>query len=429
MEPETRIAVRRPLPLIWLAALLLIAVLLPSRLWTTLVVGVAGLVAVAAYWVWQLKAGLRATRRLRYGWVSVGDRLSEHFEVRNECGVPALWVEVVDESNVPGYRAAVVRSVGAGQRDPWRQSAVCQQRGQFHLGPWSLRAGDPFGIFQLTVAYPQSEEIVIHPPIHVDLPVPLPAGQSSGRARARERNWQATINAAGVRDYQEHDPLRWIHWPTSARREALFVRQFDLDAAGDLWLLLDLQRTAQVGEGAAGTEEHAVLLAASLAAQALRLNRPVGLATYGRRPLVIPPAHGAGQEWRILRALALAAADGDYPLANALADLRRVARRGSAALIVTPSGAAGWLPELHHLAQTGVRCAVALLDRASFAAPEGEGATAGLREALHHLGYRATIVRQGEVGRPPEDAARRGFWEFRVTGTGRVVAVRRPEGG
>ena len=62
--------------------------------------------------------------------------------------------------------------------------------------------------------------------------------------------------------------------------EVITVRQFDLDVSGDVWLLLDLQDSVQLGTGADGTEEHAVLLAASLAARAIQQNRAVGLATY-----------------------------------------------------------------------------------------------------------------------------------------------------
>ena len=90
---------------------------------------------VAYLWVRLLAKGLHADRRLRFSWVAVGDRLSEEFRLVNHSPLPALWVEIVDESNVPGYRAGIVRSVGYNNVDSWRQAAICQQRGQFRLGP------------------------------------------------------------------------------------------------------------------------------------------------------------------------------------------------------------------------------------------------------------------------------------------------------
>ena len=245
--------------------------------------------------------------------------------------------------------------------------------------------------------------------------------------RAREWAWQATINAAGVRDYRPSDPMRWIHWPTTAHRDALHVRQFDLDAAGPVWVMLDLQAGVQLGRGAEGTEEQAILVAAAFVAQGLAHNRSVGLATYAREPQLIPPARGKNQQWKVLRALALATADGENDLAGALGDLSQVIRRGSAVVIITPSGEVSWLPDLLDLVRRGINCSVILLDRDSFSGiSETGGGSEGLRKSLQRFGVHSHVLRQGEIGRPDEQGDRRGFWEFRVTGTGKVVVVRDP---
>lgn len=421
--PQIKLAIKQKLPLLWLALLGLVAVLIPGRVWTTILVGFGGLFLVAYWWAWQLGKGVRASRHLRFGWVAVGDRLSEQFEAQNKSGLPAFWVELVDESNVPGYRPGIVCSLSEHGTTRWRQDAICQRRGQFHLGPWQLRTGDPFGLFEVTIHYPISEELIIHPPIHHHLPILLPAGQRTGRSHAHHRDWQATINAATVRDYRPADPLRWIHWPTSAHRDQLFVRQFDLDATGDLWLLLDFQAAVQLGQAPHSTEEQAVLLAASLAAQALQQNRGVGVAIYGQQPQLIVPGRGQGQLWKILRALALVQADGRPAVGRALQDLADNSQPGAAALVLTANNGADWLPDLLLLSRKGVQPGVALFDRPSFG---GQGQTQPLREMIQRLGFPAYVVRQGEIGQPVQGEARRGFWEFKTLATGKVVVVSRP---
>ncbi len=427
MVTKPGIEPQRRLPFVGLILLLVATLLLPGKIWITLLIGFGGMIIVAYLWARQLAKGLSASRRLRFGWVSVGDRLGELFEIHNDSILPAMWVEVTDQSNVPGYRVSVVRSIGPKQGDRWRQSAVCRRRGLYRLGPWSLHSSDPFGIFKVTIPYAEADEIIIHPPVHTQIPVPLPAGQSDGRVQARQRSWQATINAGGVRDYRPRDPRQWIHWPTTARRDALFVRNFDLDAAGDIWLLLDLQASTQLGQGASGTEEHMVLLAAALSAQGLDQNRATGLATYGRLPQLIPPGRGKQQGWKILRALALLSADGQAGLATALQDLGQVAQKRSAAVIVTASGDVDWLPQLLQLAQRGISSQVVLLDRASFGdVSESKGGSLALRDALRGLGFNSFLIKQGELGQPAVAQERRGFWEFKVTPTGRVITTRSP---
>ncbi len=422
MPDRVTLELRLRLPAVWLLALLVAALLLPDRIWITFLVGLGGLFLIAYAWARSLRRGLTGQRRLRYGWVSVGDRLVEEFTLRYHGWLPALWVEVQDEANVPGYSAALVRSAAGVTR--WKKEAICRQRGQFHLGPWRLVSGDPFGIFRVTHHYPTSEDIIIHPPVHAGLPIPLPVGQSAGRAQARQRAWQPTINSGGVRDYAPRDPLRWIHWPTSARTGALHVHEFDLDAAGDLWILVDMQAAAHLGQGRDGTEEQAIIVAATLADRALEAQRAVGVACYGQRPQVVPPGRGQRQRWRLLRALALARADGAAPLQTALDDLGRQVRRGSSAVIITPAGDADWFAAGAQLGQRGIRSTVVLMDRPSFGGP---GNTAALRQAIRERFAACEVVERDAIGRPAFAAERHGFWEFKITPSGRAIPVRRPE--
>lgn len=422
---KARIELRSRMPFLWLAGLVAAALFLPDRIWTTFLAGIAGMVAISFFWARSLARGLSAERRLKYGWVSVGDHLEEEFSLANRSGMPALWVEIRDESNVPGYRIGAVRTVDVLDRVHWRQSSICTRRGQYRLGPWSIVSGDPLGIFRVSRRYEAVDELIIHPPIHHALPIPLPPGRVEGKARSRERSWQATVNVATVRDYHHHDPYRWIHWPTTAHRNQLYVRQFERDAAGDIWLVLDCQAATQIGEGGEGTEEMAVLLAASLASRALDATRGIGLAAYCREPQIVIPGTGEGQKWAILRSLALLKADGEVSLQRALRELGASARPGAAAIIITPTADPEWLPQLAHLSQRGIESHVLLLDRASFG---GQGDSEALCRAIQLLGNRCATVRRGDIGRPVVEEAHEGFWEFRVTGTGKAVAVRRPRG-
>ena len=104
-------------------------------------------------------------------------------------------------------------------------------------------------------------------------------------------------------------------------------------------------------------------------------------------------------------------------------DLSRVVQKGAAAIIISPDASAAWLPELVSLAKKGVQSHAILLDRPSFG---GEGNSDNLRDTVQQLGFTASTIRQGEVGQPLEEQERRGFWEFKVGGMGKVIAVQKP---
>ena len=93
-------------------------------------------------------------------------------------------------------------------------------------------------------------------------------------------------------------------------------------------------------------------------------------------------------------------------------------------MIITPTGRAEWLPSLLQLTQAGIQSNVILLERGSFG---GDGDSRALRDAVRQTGANCHLIRQGDVGRPAEQQAQRGFWEFKTLATGKVIVVKRPD--
>ncbi len=390
---------------------------------TMLLVGLGGVLLVCYLWTWILARRLKLTREMRFGWAQVGDRLEESFELHNGSFPPALWVEIVDHSTVPGCPAGRGLGVEGNSVIRWREDAVCTRRGLFTIGPTTLLTGDPFGVFTASQHYPETASFLVMPPV-----VPLPniqvfPGGRSGDGRPRANAPDHTVSASSVREYVPGDSLRWVHWRTSARRDSLFVRHLDGVPAGNWWILLDMDRRVHVGEGRNSTEEHGVILAASLAEQGLRAKRSVGLVTQSQEELLwLAPKEGDHQRWEILRALALVS-----PGSSSLADL--LAREGPAfgqsasLIIITPAVDESWIEPLIPLLRRGIAPTVLLLDPASF---DGAGNVRGMAALLTDLGVPFHVVTRDLLDQPEARPGQEGYWEWRVLGTGRAVAVRRP---
>jgi uncharacterized protein (DUF58 family) len=258
--------------------LLLLQLAFPYRGWTMLLVGLGGGWLIGYLWARSLARGLQLTREVRFGWAQVGDRLQERFTLVNRGWASGLWVEIVDHSTLPDYQASRVTGLGGKDARRWYTHGVCTHRGLYTLGPTSLRSGDPLGLYTVTLHYPDASALMVTPPI-----VPLPAievapgGRAGEGRRSRADPLERTVGAAGVRDYRPGDNLNWIHWRISAHRDALLVRLFDSTPTSNWWIFLDLERRVQAGEGWDSTEEHGVMLAASLTDRGLRAGRAVGL--------------------------------------------------------------------------------------------------------------------------------------------------------
>lgn len=413
----------------WLLPFLLVLSLVmqvidPARVWKTLIIVLGSAWLVGWLWARGLARSLRLVREMRYGWAQVGDQLEERWTLINDSPFPAIWVELEDHSTLPGYQAARATALGGNSANTFQIGGQCSRRGLYLLGPTTLRTSDPLGIYAVSLADPASRALLVLPPV-----VPLPAievtpGGYLGEGRPRLRTLDESIRAAGVREYQPGDPLRRVHWPTSAKHNKLFTRQLEGNPAGDWWILLDLDRRVQFGSEADATEEHAVILAASLADRGLRNKQAVGLAINGKNAHWQPPRENERQRWDILHALALAE-PGDLALADFLARGGKTFGKNASLVIISATTEPGWLEALAPLVWRGLVPTVLLLEAASFGKPESSLA---LSEQLHQMGIACHLIPRDLLNRPEARPGQGGRWQWRQSKiTGKVQVIQRPD--
>ncbi len=356
---------------------------------------VLGGVLVVA-WVWS-RLSIRgvevelveATRE-----TEVGGWAEERLRVRNNTRVPKTWVEVQDQTDLPGHRGGNVVGLPQHEFRSWRLRTRCLRRGVFNLGPFTVTSGDPFGLFRHSRATGVSHTLLVYPKT-----VPLPhfnlaPGELAGEERLQRRAPQVTPNAATVREYLHGDSFNRVHWPTTARVGELMVKEFELDSASNLWVVLDLQRDVHSGAPPENTEEYAVTVAASLARKYLDMNRSVGFIAYGQEAQVVKPERGAGQFQLITRALAEAKAQGEIPLHAVLTREGQSFGLHSAVVVITPSTLSDWGRLVGGLARRGVKAAAVVIDVNSFG--RRDITVPGVVAQLTGAGVAAYLVRQGE---------------------------------
>lgn len=362
------------------------------------------LFVVAMLWSRLSLRGLKVTRETYGDRAQVGEQLSERIHVQNLSRLPKLWVEVVDQSTLPGHRVGRVVQLGPRGETSWDITTECTRRGLYHTGPLQLESGDPFGLFPSRKTLPSIHQITVYPPVVSLSGLDLPAGDLPGGTAVPKRTPVVTPNAAGVREYVLGDSFNRIAWNATARTGRLMVKEFELDPTADVWIALDFDRRHHVGSGNStsadgslgaldSTEEYTVTIGASLAHHLLKVNRNVGLLANSSQPILLPADRGDRQLVKILELLAVAHADSDRPLAETLLAETGLLPRNSVVVIVTPSTDEGWAQAAANLLTRNIRVLAIVVEGSTF----GGGQSALLVVSqLVPMGVPTYLIKRGD---------------------------------
>jgi uncharacterized protein (DUF58 family) len=376
-----------------------------------------GLLVLSGLWAWLAMRGLRLSRYTRSRHAQVGRPLEEYFSLKNTTWLPKLWVVIRDQSDLPGHHASrVIHGVGPRREHGWTVRTLCERRGRFRLGPVVIASSDPLGLFEFRTRLPQTTSIVVYPATVPMYGFPMPLSQMPGGDALRRRVHHVTTSAAGVRDYVPGDGFNRIHWPSTARKDQLIVKEFELDPLLDVWVFLDMQRSVHFEEAVdeaellareraplwvkmdqwrlvPSTEEYAVTAAASVAEFFIRRKRSVGLVAYGQRRELIQADRGERQLGKILETLAALRAEGEMPFSEVLSLEARRLTRGSTVVAVSPAILRGWVDVALFLDRSGFSVVTLLVDPAGFG---GEPGARMFRERLLAARMPTILLRKGE---------------------------------
>lgn len=374
---------------------------------------------LAVAWVWTGISlwGVRVARYARSLRASVGDIFEEIIEISNTTHFPRLFIEIENESSLPQAAGSrLVTLIGKQEDRTYLARTWLTRRGAFPLGPTTVRSGDPFGFFSAKKTFPATDSLLVLPLIIPLTDFPSPPGMLPGDKAIRRKSYEVTPHASGIREYVTGDPLKRIHWPSTARRGKLMVKEFEQDPQAELWIFLDAQAGIQAEletevqpdwsdwmfvrrpkvKLAAATIEYSASIAASLAHYFIEQRRAVGLVTNGPLYTVIPAERSERQEAKVLETLAFVRGEGELSLAS-LVDLQSPQMPlGSSAVLITPSTKDDVILAVELLQRRNLRPLVLLLMAHSFG---GRPGSESLVEKLERRGVAVCkIYKDADLG-------------------------------
>ena len=175
------------------------------------------------------------------------DQVHEGDMVTVEIGLdPARRMHnVFLEDTVHGLGVARFAAARTSPGEPGlaRYEVLCRRRGVYPVGPAELAVTDPLALVELRRAAGTIDRLVVYP--RIDRLRGLPAVRGYDPAVQATRPTFAPTGGDDfftLREYQLGDDLRKVHWPSTAKRDELVIKQLELPWQARALVLLDPRR-------------------------------------------------------------------------------------------------------------------------------------------------------------------------------------------
>ena len=263
-------------------------------------------------------------------------------ELINQGVFPLLNVEIADRffpQDMLPKEVIVPKDIRPRRRLEVAYRAVCfRHRGQYKVGPLEVFFYDPMGLYRRRRRFPKEEPFTV-------LPKPLPLSRIGLDGRSillssfmpdRQTRGES-LKFYGIREYRPGDPLRFVHWTSSARLGELVVRQFEANVSAQVTIFLDLARRSLSGLGAEATVEYVIRTACAIAAAAVAEGHEVQMFGEEEKSLVTPLAGGETHLGHILEKLALVKPKGKTPFHEVISRYADRIPQGSQVFLIAAS--------------------------------------------------------------------------------------------
>lgn len=342
----------------------------------------------AVAWVWLAAGPMRLQRRAGKGVLLEGGDVWVGLDVQPESRIPAAGIAITETIARFGDQVTSLARTGTGYRGTYVLERV--PRGRYVVEQARATVDDPFGLARMDVELDARGSLLVYPRL-----VTLDRLFSESGAHAQDGRRLLLRRPSGfdlhsVREYEQGESLRKVHWKTTARRGQLMVKELEDAPRDEIAVILDADASAVVED----SFDVQVRAAGSiLRAHAAHNRRAVLAVNSAARPTVrVTSLDG---DWlAALAVLAEAEADGTRPVVEMLSRESGPASRAVETVVITArlSGALATKLVQRSLAAQGI--SIVWVDSASFAGRPTKVEPELLR--LQAAGVAVAVVRRGD---------------------------------
>ncbi len=224
----------------------------------------------------------------------IGDSIRVTIELENRGRMSVPWILLEDSVplaalrqsprrlQVSGPRIALTRLAPGEAETVFEYEVKFLQRGYFQFGPLLVETGDVFGLHRRYRLLTEPQFVLVLPKV---LPLEgynLASRRPIGEIRVAHRLFEDPTRLAGVRLFQQGDPLNRVHWRATARTGQLHSRVYENSRVAGATIVLDFHEQNYRGPVGASSSELAIVTVAALANAVSLQGQQIGLVTNGR---------------------------------------------------------------------------------------------------------------------------------------------------
>ena len=193
----------------------------------------------------------------------------------------------------------------------------CPLKGQYKIGPITLRTHDPFNMFykEKTVAF--ESDLTVYPQVRDVKELYIKSKQPKmypGEMKVKMPGPGQEFFA--IREYMPGDPFKDINWKAYASTGELLVNEHERESVSDVTIVFDSRSSSKYGMDSDNANLYGARAAATMANFFLKRRDSVQLVVYSDKVLTMKKGTGQKQLFELLTALAGAKPKGQIPLSG-----------------------------------------------------------------------------------------------------------------
>ena len=347
----------------------------------------------ATMWV-RLAAGpLELRRRAGKGALLEGADVWVRLDVRPESRVPAPSLAITERYAKLGDRHTVLTRSGlSGAGSTYRGTYVLEAvpRGRYVVEGVHATFDDPFGLARAELDLDARGSLLVYPRLVVLDRLFSESGAHAQDGRRLLLRRPSGFDLHSVREYEQGESLRKVHWKTTARRGQLMVKELEDAPRDEIAVILDADSSSVVGE----SFDVQVRAAGSILRAHAAHGRQAVLAVNSAQRPTARVSSLEGEWFAAMGVLAAAEPDGTRPVVELLQRESGPASRAFETVVVTARLSGALATKLVQRALSGQGVSVVWVDSASFAGRTGPVEPELLR--LQAAGVAVAVLRSGD---------------------------------